>query len=145
MLLMTPIVSFERVTAILRGLVDLAMPIADRAHCSEKVSPAVDEAKRFIQTYYAEPITPREVVGHVHISRFYFCRLFKKETGLTLSKYIAQFRLEQACELLAKQPLRVTEVAMATGFGSIPHFNRVFKSGLGMPPTRYRQLHDFTT
>ena len=75
---------------------------------------------------------------HVHVSRFYFCKLFKKATGMTLTEYVARVRVEKAKTLLGNPSLRVSEVGYAAGFGSIPHFNSVFKRHVGMPPTEYR-------
>jgi AraC-like DNA-binding protein len=74
----------------------------------------------------------------VNVSRFYFCKLFKKATGMTLTEYVSRVRVEKAKELLVDPALRVSEVVYAAGFGSIPRFNSVFKRYVGMPPTEYR-------
>jgi two-component system response regulator YesN len=46
--------------------------------------------------------------------------------------------VEKAKRLLTNPSLRVSEVVYASGFGSIPRFNSVFKRYVGMPPTEYR-------
>ncbi|MBU6402667.1 MAG: helix-turn-helix transcriptional regulator, partial [Verrucomicrobia bacterium] len=74
----------------------------------------------------------------VSVSRFYFCKLFKKATGMTLTEYVARVRIEKAKTLLVDPSLRISEVVFAAGFGSIPRFNSVFKRYVGMPPTEYR-------
>jgi AraC-like DNA-binding protein len=79
------------------------------------------------------------VVRHVNVSRFYFCKLFKKATGMTLTEYVARVRVEKAKTMLVDPTLRISEVVYAAGFGSIPQFNSVFKRLVGMPPTEYRE------
>ena len=85
-----------------------------------------------------EPIGLAQVVEHVRVSRFYFCKLFKRATGMTLTEYVTRARLEKAKALLGDPDLRISEVVFASGFGSIPRFNSVFKRHLGMAPTAYR-------
>jgi len=99
---------------------------------------AVSSAKRFVQARVEEPITLAQVVEHVRVSRFHFCRLFKRATGMTLTEYVTRVRLEKAKTLLVDPSLRISEVVYASGFGSIPRFNSVFKRHMGMAPTAYR-------
>ncbi len=74
------------------------------------------------------------------ISRDYFSRLFKSITGMNYSKWLNLIRLEKASELLAQEGRTLTEVAMLSGFQSIPSFNRVFREEKGMAPREYRAL-----
>jgi AraC-like DNA-binding protein len=99
----------------------------------------VQRGLRYIAEHLEESLTLTRLAGRLHVSRFYLCRLFRRHTGHTLSELVSRARLQRACELLADPALRVTEAAFAAGFGSIPHFNAVFKRHLGVAPTRYRQ------
>lgn len=74
------------------------------------------------------------------ISRDYFSRLFKNVTGMNYSKWLNMIRLEKATELLSHDNMSLTEVAMLSGFQSIPSFNRVFHEDKGMSPGEYRTL-----
>jgi AraC-like DNA-binding protein/ligand-binding sensor protein len=139
----TPVLTAERFQAVLQLLEVFAQYLADFASrqaiaCSEVDPEAVANAKRFVQAHVEEPITLNEVVQHVHVSRFYFCKLFKKATGMTLTDYVARVRIEKAKSLLSDPSRRISEVVFASGFGSIPRFNTVFKRHVGMPPTEYR-------
>jgi len=100
--------------------------------------PVVARAKEFVQAHLEEPITLDGVARYARVSPFYFCKLFKKSTGITFTEYVARVRLERAKSLLVDPAARVSEVVYAAGFGSIPHFNSVFKRYVGMPPTQYR-------
>lgn len=74
------------------------------------------------------------------ISKDYFSRIFKNVTGMNYSKWLNMIRLEKATELLAQNEMTLTEVAMLSGFQSIPSFNRVFHNDKGMAPGEYRAL-----
>ncbi len=74
------------------------------------------------------------------ISRDYFSRIFKNITGMNYSKWLNMIRLEKATELLSNKRMSLTEVAMLSGFQSIPSFNRVFHEDKGMSPGEYRTL-----
>ena len=76
------------------------------------------------------------------ISKDYFSRIFKSITGLNYNKWINTIRLEKATELLSSENMPLTEVAMLSGFRSIPSFNRVFREEKGMTPGEYRTLFD---
>ena len=139
----TPVVTVEQCQAIIHLLNVFAQYLADFAsrHAiarSEAEPNAVASAKQFVQSHAEEPITLAQVVQHVHVSRFYFCKLFKKATGMTLTEYVSRVRVEKAKALLVDPSLRVSEIVYAAGFGSIPRFNSVFKRQVGMPPTEYR-------
>ncbi len=59
---------------------------------------------------------------------------------MNYSKWLNLIRLEKATELLADEERTLTEIAMLSGFQSIPSFNRVFREEKGMAPGEYRAL-----
>jgi AraC-like DNA-binding protein len=95
-----------------------------------------------IEAYFADQgdraATVRELANRLHISPCYFCKLFKKQTGLTFTDYRTQLRIEAAKRLLLDRRLRVSEVAFESGFDSIPYFNRAFRRLVGCSPSEYR-------
>jgi len=72
------------------------------------------------------------------MSSFYFCKKFKKITGINFTEYITWVRVERSKNLLLNPNLRVSEIAYEVGFQSLTHFNRMFKRVLGSSPTDYR-------
>ena len=95
-------------------------------------------AKEFIESNSHENLTLDQVLQHVHVSRFHFCKIFKKTTGITFTEYVARIRVAKAKSLLLDPTLRVSEIVFTSGFGSIPQFNSVFKRLVGLSPTEYR-------
>ncbi|WP_408071978.1 AraC family transcriptional regulator [Butyrivibrio sp. JL13D10] len=88
----------------------------------------------------ADDLSQGTMASMAGISRDYFSRIFKNATGMNYSKWLNMIRLERASELLAEEGRTLTEVAMLSGFQSIPSFNRVFREEKGMTPRAYRAL-----
>ncbi len=86
----------------------------------------------------AEDLSQAEMANMAGISKDYFSRIFKQITGMNYNKWLNRIRLEKASELLAQKGINLTEVAMLSGFQSIPSFNRVFHEEKGMTPSEYR-------
>jgi AraC-like DNA-binding protein len=101
-------------------------------------SPLISRAKQFIAEHQTEELSLDQVAKSVHTSKFYFCKIFKKATGINFTDYLSRVRTERAKNLLLNPNLRVSEIAYEVGFQSLTHFNRVFKRILGQSPTEYR-------
>ena len=101
--------------------------------------PAVTRAREFIKEHQADDLSLADVARAVNTSTFYFCKLFKKATGLNFTEYLSRVRIEKAKNLLLNPNLRVSEIAYAVGFQSLTHFNRIFKKIAGQSPTEHRE------
>ncbi len=100
--------------------------------------PIIHRAKEFIENHKSDPISLSEVARALNVSTFYFCKLFKKATGINFTEYLSRVRIEKAKNLLLNPNLRVSEIAYEVGFQSLTHFNRVFLRIVGKSPTSYR-------
>lgn len=100
--------------------------------------PAISRAKQYIAEHHTEDLTLGQVAQAVHMSVFYFCKLFHKSTGLHFTEYVSRVRIERAKNLLLNPNLRISEIAYEVGFQSLTHFNRVFKQVAGQSPTGFR-------
>jgi AraC-like DNA-binding protein/ligand-binding sensor protein len=101
--------------------------------------PVVARAKQFIADHQTEDLSLDQVAKSVNTSKFYFCKVFKKATGINFTDYVSRIRTERAKNLMLNPNLRVSEIAYEVGFQSLTHFNRVFKRILGRSPTDYRE------
>jgi len=100
--------------------------------------PVITRAKQFIHEHHSEDLSLGRVAKAVNTSSFYFCKIFKKATGINFTDYLSRVRIERAKNLLLNPNLRVSEIAYEVGFQSLTHFNRVFKRIQGQSPTEYR-------
>ena len=77
------------------------------------------------------------LTSEVGISRAQLHRKMKEMTGLPVSEFIRNIRLEQAVRLLKEQKVNVTQVAYAVGFSTLAHFSTVFRKQFGVSPSDY--------
>ena len=101
--------------------------------------PMITKAKQYIRENQAEELSLGQVAKAVNASSFYFCKMFKKGTGINFTEYVCRVRIESAKNLLLNPNLRISEIAYQVGFQSLTHFNRVFKKTVGEAPTEYRE------
>ena len=106
---------------------------------AEGEPPMIRRAKGYIAGHYRDPVGLDEIARTMHVSTFYFCKMFKKATGLTFTDYLGRVRVEKAKNLLLNPHLRVSEIAYTVGFQSLTHFNRMFRKLTGESPTDFRE------
>jgi len=106
---------------------------------AEAEPPIVRRAKAYIAGHCGDAVSLGETARAMHVSTFYFCKIFKKATGLTFTDYLGRVRVEKAKNLLLNPHLRVSEIAYTVGFQSLTHFNRIFRKITGEAPTVFRE------
>ncbi len=127
-------------TIFAQHLASLSNELMVRSAAAE--SPAMSRARVLIAERSADELSLQEVARSVNMSAFYFCKSFKKSTGLTFTDYLARLRIEKVKNLLLNPHKRVSEAAYEVGFQSLSQFNRVFRRIVGESPSVYRErLH----
>ena len=101
-------------------------------------NPFVDKAIRYIQEHYDDPSLTIEVLSNqLHLNYAYLCSVFKRCMDMTINRYIKQYRLEKAKELLDTTQLGIAEIAAAVGFQNTNYFSKCFKKNYGISPSDY--------
>ena len=126
--------------------IELLVYIFRRLRADEDMSaqhPAInedvlDQVFAYIRENYAEPISLEKLSMLAFLSPKYFSRLFKQQTGCTVTEYTQQLRIDRACELLRETELTVGAIAEQTGYNDKKYFNKVFRRNVGMTPAEYR-------
>ena len=80
-----------------------------------------------------------ELATHFFITKPYLCRLFKKETGISVVTFINTRKLQLACEKLQYTRANVEQIAAECGFNSSMYFCKFFKNAMGVSPGEYRR------
>ncbi len=96
-----------------------------------------EKAIQFISTNYADPISVPMIAKAVGIHRSYLFRVFKENAGISPQKFLTQYRIQKAKELLDTTSLNITEVAFSTGFQDPGYFSKVFRTVSGTSPREY--------
>lgn len=93
----------------------------------------------YIQHNFTADLSLHELAERFHLNSTYLSKLFKRELGLNYSTYLAEIRLNYACELLKNTQLSINQVADQIGFKNYFYFARVFKKHKHMTPSQYRE------
>ncbi|MDQ0593533.1 AraC-like DNA-binding protein [Chryseobacterium ginsenosidimutans] len=80
------------------------------------------------------------IAENVSLSTPAFCRYFKKQTNMTFTDFVNNYRINQA-KLLLLQNSCVTEVCFQVGFESLSYFNKLFKKYIGETPSAFKKKH----
>ena len=92
----------------------------------------------YIDKYFDQKPDVNQVASKVHLSTAAFCRYFKRQTNMTFTDFVNQYRIERAKNLLM-QDHNVTETGYAVGFESISYFNRLFNKIVGENPSAFKR------
>lgn len=99
----------------------------------------LDAILLFLENNYANRITLNQIATSINVSPFRFCHIFRELTGFSFSRYLLQYRIAKAQEMLARDRKSITEVAMNCGFNNISYFNHIFKRTTGFTPGQFRR------
>ena len=99
----------------------------------------VSEILNDITRNYQENISIGELAEHKYfMNSSYLSRLFKQETGKTFSNYLMEYRMQKAKEFLESNLLKISDVAMLSGYNDVSRFIQHFKKMCGMTPNEYK-------
>ncbi|MCI8856727.1 MAG: response regulator [Clostridiaceae bacterium] len=106
---------------------------------ADDVSSVIRTVQNYVVQHYADDLSLEQLAGLVYLSPSYLSRLFKRETGETLSSYIQSIRIEQAKSLLRVTTLKTYEIAERIGIPDPVYFSRIFKKVAGCKPKDFRR------
>lgn len=99
----------------------------------------IDQVKQYIAYHVDEDLSIDKLAGKVYLSQGYLSYIFKKETGMNLSRYIKQCRMEKAKELLKGTNMKIVQICERVGFSKVSYFCQSFREYCGMSPDKYRK------
>ena len=99
----------------------------------------VSEIKKVIKNEYMHDIGLDEIAEKVCLTASYVSFIFKKETGYNLVKYLTDYRMKKAKELLEESNWKIVDIGKACGYTNQPYFNKLFKNYYGVTPKQYRE------
>jgi len=99
----------------------------------------------YINKNFQEQITLTELAKQMNLTPEYISRLFKKNSGQTISDYITNMRLNYALKLVNNTKIPINEIAISSGYNSNPHFIRTFKEKFGISPNKMRKQNTGNT
>ena len=127
--------------AVLRALVCVVLVETVHQGLASPATPGafVSAAITYLREHIHDTVYMADLVRRLGFSRARVFEMFKAETGLPPNEYLQRLRIEEAEKLLGQTNQSVTEIALATGFGSGQHFSTVFARYTGISPTDFRK------
>ena len=141
----------RRASLFLDLLANLAADSGARALASDAYLPdpsgfmtaGVNKALAYINANLTEDFTESDLAGTAGMTPSAFSRSFRRHTGMGVVEYINRLRINLACQMLMNDAEKsVTDICYAVGFNNLSNFNRQFLRRKGMPPSRFRALHE---
>ena len=105
---------------------------------SDTNSKHINACKEYIYSHIKERITIEDLADELGVSSGYLSRLFKKETGISVSAYIRSQKIDMAKNLLRFSDYSMIDIANRLSFSSQSHFIQQFREVVGMTPKKYR-------
>ena len=131
--------SKQSLMLLVSGVLD---EVKQKSENKQDVSFVVQKVKRIIQTRYSEDLSLDILAEEVGFAPAYLSYVFKKETGENIIKFLTDYRMEQAKQLLDEGKLKIVQVAKECGYENQSYFNRLFKNAYGITPKQYREKNN---
>lgn len=101
----------------------------------------MQEIVAYVEDYYMEDISLQKLSKMFFLTREHISRKFKKETGMTLSKYVTNLRVRQAKQWLLETAETIHSISLMLGYQDEKYFSKLFKKVVGLTPFEYRALY----
>lgn len=112
-----------------------------KLHRNDTNSRHISMCKEYIYSHIKERITIEDLADELGVSASYLSRLFKKETGDSVSAYIRKQKIDMAKNLLQYSDYSMIDIANRLSFSSQSHFIQQFREYVGMTPKKYRDMN----
>lgn len=109
-----------------------------RRYSLKDYSPTIQKVIMHINFNLKEDLGLQVIAEHFSLNKNYLSTVFKKETGITLTAYVNQKRIEHSLYLLNTSSLSIQNIAGACGIQDLNYFSRIFRQQVGMSPSGYR-------
>lgn len=119
-------------------IMDKALVLREKK-ASSRYEDVVSEVIHYIENNYAqEELSLNLLASHVNFSPNHLSMIFSQQTGQTLIRYLTDYRMSRAKELLRCSSKKSSVISMEVGYKDPHYFSYLFKKTQGMTPTQYR-------
>jgi len=96
------------------------------------------QAINIMELNYSEDIRIADIASELGLERSYFCRLFKRVTGMSPSAFLLNLRINRARTLLTNSDCTIEQIAKSVGYREPKVFSKIFKKINRLSPSSYR-------
>ena len=98
----------------------------------------VTDAVSYIKSHYADKISVSGIAEFLGISRAYLNKAFQQELGMSVQRFLIDYRMHSAANLLYNSEMSIQQISEAVGYEDQLTFSKAFKRKFGVSPTCYR-------
>lgn len=98
----------------------------------------IQQVQGYVERMLDKDISLQAISDHVQLNPSYLSRIYKLETGESISDYIYGLRMDKAAYYLRSTELKIYEITGLLGYQYTPYFIKVFKQRFGVTPQEYR-------
>ena len=134
--------TLDAMKEIVLEVVSIACEVYSDLESDTQSASGTNRIDTYIRENYSDMNLNVSKIGDVFgVTPAYLSRVYKKETGITVSRAINTVRVAAAEKLLLETDKGVGEIADEVGYYYSNAFIRFFKSHTGVTPGQYRTLH----
>lgn len=105
----------------------------------KKYSQLIQKSMRIINTGFHKPdLSATYIASQVNVSPSYLSSMFNREVDMSISRYLAELRINKAKKMLEETSLFISDISLSVGYNNKRYFTQVFKLKVGCTPKEYR-------
>lgn len=128
---------FQLVSLLTESHLSLCKPSVPTEYLPETY---FEHALRYIQLNYQENISIQDIADYIGITRSYLHSIFTQKENLSPQKFLMNFRIAKAKELLSSTDTLIKDIALKVGYSDSLGFSKIFHNLTGLSPSQYRKL-----
>lgn len=132
--------STEKASSMLKSVIIDIVRYAEKQTCSGDIAHKLDLVIDYIHKNYMKDINNEEIAATVNYHPNYLNRIFLNAHGMTIHKYITNYRIAISEQLLIATDLPISKIAESVGFSNRVLFTLNFKKINGIKPSEYRKM-----
>lgn len=101
----------------------------------------VADIQKYLSDNYQKDLSLKFLSDKFYLSETYLCDLFKRHSNVTLSSFIRELRLNNACEMIKKGNFSLSQIAETVGYKDYSYFGKLFKNRFKITPEEYRKIN----
>ena len=102
----------------------------------------IREAIAYIENNYQRDITVEEIAEALRLNRSYFGKIFRLSTGKSPQRFLMNYRMIKAAEMLVMTKKPINEIGVSVGYENQMHFSRAFRTIYGISPREWRRKNN---
>ncbi|WP_276353989.1 response regulator [Cohnella caldifontis] len=128
----------EEIRGLMAGAIEKIMDHLEKTQ-SKRRRKVIEKATSYIEENYCRPISLGTVSDMLMLNASYLSKIFKEEMGIPFSKYLMEYRVSKAIQLMRDPTLKMYEISSLVGYEDVQYFTKVFKAIKGIAPMQYRE------